>query len=144
MRHVYGAEGRVGQIPSPCGLGGETGYTVALIVTTGRGRKDDKGLLFPLPASQDPPWFYLLFRPWFTTLSSRGQECRHRSRPIANTFERPGAPRYRAHALWGSLNHNHKPTWSAADVSQLATSPHTTANSPWASTKTPPSYKAYI
>ena len=30
MRHVYWAEGRVGQIPSPCGLGGETGYTVVL------------------------------------------------------------------------------------------------------------------
>ena len=47
MRHVYGAEGRVGQIPSPCGLGGKTGYTVPLIVTTGRGRKDDKGLVIP-------------------------------------------------------------------------------------------------
>ena len=42
MRHVYWAEGRVGQIPSPCGLGGETGYTVLLIVTTCGGRKDDR------------------------------------------------------------------------------------------------------
>ena len=27
-------QGRVGQIPSPDGVGGETGYTVPLIVTT--------------------------------------------------------------------------------------------------------------
>ena len=47
MRHVYWAEGRVGQIPSPCGLGGETGYTVLLIVTTCGGGKDDRVWFFP-------------------------------------------------------------------------------------------------
>ena len=31
--HILGG-GRVWQIPSPCGVGGETGYTVPLIVTT--------------------------------------------------------------------------------------------------------------
>ena len=113
-----------------------------------QGQEGWQGSGYPLPASQDPPWFYLCFCPWFTTLSSGGQECRHHSWPIATTFERPGARRYRAHPLWGSLNHNHKPTWSAADVSQLATSPHAAANSPRASTKTPPAirhtYKIFL
>jgi len=31
---MYTGWGRVGQIPSPYGVGGETGYTVPLIVTT--------------------------------------------------------------------------------------------------------------
>ena len=34
MRHVYWVAGRVSQRPPPCGVGGETGYTVPLIVTT--------------------------------------------------------------------------------------------------------------
>jgi len=34
MRRVILGRGRVGQIPSPYGVGGETGYTVPLIVTT--------------------------------------------------------------------------------------------------------------
>ena len=37
--------GRVGQIPSPNGVEGGTGYTVPLIVTTWGG-KDDKDLVF--------------------------------------------------------------------------------------------------
>ena len=38
--------GRVGQIPFPSGVGGETGYTVPSVVTIW-GRKDDKDLVFP-------------------------------------------------------------------------------------------------
>ncbi|XDA91047.1 hypothetical protein R6Z07M_019689 [Ovis aries] len=103
--------------------------------------KDDKGLVFPLPAFQDPPWFYLLFHTWFTTLSSGGQEFQRHSWLIATAFERPGATMHRAHTLWDSHSHNHKPTRSAADVSQLVASPHTATKSPRASTKTPPSHK---
>ena len=100
-----------------------------------------QGLVLPLPAFQDPPWFYLLFRTWFTTLSSGGQEFRCHSWLVATAFERPGATMHRAHTLWDSHSHNHKPTCSAADMSQLATSPHTATKSPRASTKTPPSHK---
>ena len=34
MRYVYWVRGRLRQIPPPYGVGGETGYTVPLIVTT--------------------------------------------------------------------------------------------------------------
>ena len=43
--------GRVGQIPFPSGVGGETGYTVPLILQWGGG-KDDKGLVFPFKHSK--------------------------------------------------------------------------------------------
>ena len=57
--------GQVRQIPSPYGVGQETGYTVPLIVTTwGR---EGQGSGFSIPAFQDPPWFYLLFHPCVTT-----------------------------------------------------------------------------
>ena len=58
----------VWQLPSPCGVGGETGYTA---------QEDPKSInsynmagrtiraWFFLPAFQDPP--YLLFHPWVTT-----------------------------------------------------------------------------
>ena len=40
MRHVYWVEGRVRQVPPPYGVGGETGYTAPLIVTSwGRERQ---------------------------------------------------------------------------------------------------------
>ena len=45
MRHVYWIGGRVGQITSPYGVGGETGYTVPLTLQH-VGGKDDKGLDF--------------------------------------------------------------------------------------------------
>ena len=109
MRHIYWAwgRGRVRQIPSPYGVGGETGYTaqkdLKSIKLQHGGGKDNKGLVFlflhsktllgficsfwffcsciprpslvlsalsgfSVPAFQDPPWFYLLFRPWVTTI----------------------------------------------------------------------------
>ena len=43
---ILGGRGRVRQIPLPYEVGGETDYTVPLIVTTWGG-KDDKGLVFP-------------------------------------------------------------------------------------------------
>ena len=58
---------RVGQMPSPYGVGGGQGYTVPLIVTT-RGKEGRSGSGFSIPAFQDPPWFYLLFCPWVTTI----------------------------------------------------------------------------
>ena len=61
---MYTGWGRVGQILSPYRVGGETGYTVPLMVTTWV-REGRSG--FSVPAFQDPPWFYLLFRPWVTT-----------------------------------------------------------------------------
>ena len=61
--------GRVGQIPSLYGVGGETGYTVPLTVTTW-GREGRYGSGFSIPAFQDPPWFYLLIHPWVTTFLS--------------------------------------------------------------------------
>ena len=63
---MYTGWGRVGQILSPYRVGGETGYTVPLMVTTWV-REGRSG--FSVPAFQDPPWFYLLFRPWVTTVS---------------------------------------------------------------------------
>ena len=60
------------QIPPPYEVGGETGYTVPLIVTTW-GREGQQGSGFsnpfhPIPF-QDSPWFNLLFHPWVTTVS---------------------------------------------------------------------------
>ena len=49
MRHVILARGRVGQIPSPYGVGGETGYGVPLIVTTW-GKEECQGSGFSIPA----------------------------------------------------------------------------------------------
>ena len=47
-RHVYWVGGRVEQIPSPYGVGGETGYTVPLtVIKLGIGGKFDKGQTFP-------------------------------------------------------------------------------------------------
>ena len=43
--------GRVGQIPPPCGVGGETGHTVSLTVTTWR-REGRWGSVFPFPHSK--------------------------------------------------------------------------------------------
>ena len=60
--------GRVGQIPSPYGIGGETGYIVPLIVTAW-GREGQLRSGFSVSAFQDPPWFYLLFWPWVTTVN---------------------------------------------------------------------------
>ena len=60
--------GRVGRIPSPYGVGREIGYTVPLIVTTWE-REGQQGSGFSVPAFQHPPWFYLLFCPWVTTLT---------------------------------------------------------------------------
>ena len=71
--HLLIGWGRVGrrvrQIPPPYGVGGETGYTVPLIVTTW-GRDGREGSGFSVSASQDPPWFNLLFCPWVTTFLS--------------------------------------------------------------------------
>ena len=67
MRHVYWVGGRVRQIPSPYGVGGETGYTAQEDLksincyNTGEGRMIGSG--FSVPAFQDPPWFYRLFNP---------------------------------------------------------------------------------
>ena len=70
-RHVYwgkvGEVGRVRQIPSLYGVGGETGYTAQEDLksincyNTGEGRMIGSG--FSVPAFQDPPWFYQLFHP---------------------------------------------------------------------------------
>ena len=65
---ILGAGG-VRQTPPPYGLGGETGYTVPLIVTAS-GREGREGAGFSIPAFQDPPWFNLLLRPWVTTFLS--------------------------------------------------------------------------
>ena len=67
MRHIYWVGGRVRQIPSPYGVGGETGYTAQEDLksincyNTGEGRMIGSG--FSVPAFQDPPWFYQLFHP---------------------------------------------------------------------------------
>ena len=66
--HILGGK-RVGQIPSPYGIGGETGYIVPLIVTAW-GREGQLRSGFSVSAFQDPPWFYLLFHPWITTIDS--------------------------------------------------------------------------
>ena len=58
------------QIPSPYGVGEETGYTVPLIVKTW-GMEGQEGSGFSIPAFQDPPWFYLLFHPLVSTFYSR-------------------------------------------------------------------------
>ena len=75
MRHVCWVEGRVRQIPSSYGVGGETGYTaqedLKSINSYNLGRKGPSGSGFSVPAFQDPPWFYLLFRPWVTTTISK-------------------------------------------------------------------------
>ena len=47
VRDVYWVGGRTQQIPSPYGVGGETGYTAPLM-----GGKDDPGLVFPFPPSR--------------------------------------------------------------------------------------------
>ena len=68
MRHVYWVGERVRQIPPPYGVGGETGYTVPLRVTTWE-REGWKGSGFPIPAFQDPPWLFALC-PWVTIVST--------------------------------------------------------------------------
>ena len=50
------------------GRRGDTLYTVPLIVTTWE-REGQQGSGFSVPAFQHPPWFYLLFCPWVTTLT---------------------------------------------------------------------------
>ena len=65
---MYTGWGRVGQIPSPQWWGGETGYTVPLIVYN-MGEKDDKGLGFPFLRSKTLRG-YLLFCPWLTIIES--------------------------------------------------------------------------
>ena len=67
-----GLGGRVRQIPPPYEVGGETGYTVPLIVTTW-GREGQQGSGFSIPfhliSFQDSPWFNLLLHPWVTTVN---------------------------------------------------------------------------
>ena len=46
---------RVGQIPSPCGVRGETAHTAQEDL---KSVKHDKGLTFSIPAFQDPPGFF--------------------------------------------------------------------------------------
>ena len=66
--------GGVRKISSPYGVGGETGYTAQEDLKSinsdnmGEGRTIKSG--FSIPASQDPPWFYLLFHPLITTSST--------------------------------------------------------------------------
>ena len=59
--------GRVRQVPSTCGVGGETSYTaqedLKSINSYNMGREGRLGSGFSIPAFQDPPWFYLLFSP---------------------------------------------------------------------------------
>ena len=61
-------------MPSPYGVGGETGYTAQEDLKSinsdnmGEGRTIKSG--FSISASQDPPWFYLLFHPWITSSST--------------------------------------------------------------------------
>ena len=61
-------------MPSPYGVGRETGYTAQEDLesinsyNTGEGRMIR--VRFSVPAFQDPPWFYLLCCPWVTTESS--------------------------------------------------------------------------
>ena len=63
--------GRRGRQGCPYGPGGQTGYTAQEDLKSvnsynmGEGRKIKSG--FSVLASQDPPWFYLLFHPWITT-----------------------------------------------------------------------------
>ena len=52
------------------GVGWETGYTVSLIVTTWV-REECLGSGVSVPAFQGPPWFYLLFRLWVTTIKKK-------------------------------------------------------------------------
>ena len=75
MRHAYWLWGRVSQIPSPYGVGGETGYSAQEDLkstnsyTMGEGRTIGSG--FSVPAFRDPPWFSLLFHSWVTTFLPR-------------------------------------------------------------------------
>ena len=62
---ILGGRGRVRQIPLPYEVGGETDYTVPLIVTTW-GKEGHKGLVFPFLHSKTLLG-YLLFRPFITT-----------------------------------------------------------------------------
>ena len=61
-------------MPSPYGVGRETGYTAQEDLesinsyNTGEGRMIR--VRFSVPAFQDPPWFYLLCCPWVTRESS--------------------------------------------------------------------------
>ena len=71
MRHVYWVRGRVRQVPSPYGVGAETGYTaredLKSVNNYNMGEGKMKRSVFSIPAFQDPPWFCLLFCPWVTT-----------------------------------------------------------------------------
>ena len=70
MRHISCAEGWGGvrKISSPYGVGGKTGYTaqenLKSVNSDNMGEGRMIGSIFSIPAFQDPPWFYLLFRPW--------------------------------------------------------------------------------
>ena len=63
--------GRVRQIPSLCGVGGETGYTAQEDLKSVNSYDMGEGrticVCFFVPAFQDPFWFYLLFSTWVTT-----------------------------------------------------------------------------
>ena len=63
--------GRVRQVPSPYGVGAETGYTAQEDLKSVNNYNMVEGKMkrsvFSIPAFQDPPWFYLLFRPRITT-----------------------------------------------------------------------------
>ena len=64
MRHVYWVEGRVRQIPSPCGAGGETGYTAQedlKSINSHNTGKDGKGLFFPFLLSKTLLGFIYFF-----------------------------------------------------------------------------------
>ena len=63
--------GGVRQIPSSCGVGGETGYTaqedLKSINSYNMGEGRTKRVGFSVPAFQAPSWFHLLFCPWVIT-----------------------------------------------------------------------------
>ena len=65
MSHVYRVEGRIRQIPSPYGVGGEPGYTaqedLKSISRYHGGGKDDKGLVFLFLQSKTSLVFFCSF-----------------------------------------------------------------------------------
>ena len=71
MRHIHWVGGRVRQIPSPYGVGVESGYIAQEDLkfinnyNIGAGRMIRAWVFCILR----PPWFYLLFCPWVTTVN---------------------------------------------------------------------------
>ena len=68
---VYTGWGKSRAIPSPYGVGAETGYTAQEDLKSVNNYNMVEGKMkrsvFSIPAFQDPLWFYLLFHPWVTT-----------------------------------------------------------------------------